>query len=163
MTDRLGRPGDPIWVETRRTCWVDSPGGHLAELRRATEGILFTNCYHVTYASDRAPDPNATRTWLICHPRRSVWRTLVNAAQSLLILLRERPEIVVSTGADVAAASLILGKLLGARILFIETGGTLTPSLTGRLVYPFADLFMVQWPEKLAAFPRAALSRGPLL
>jgi beta-1,4-N-acetylglucosaminyltransferase len=153
----------PLRVECRRTCWVYSPGGHLAELRRATEGIVFTDCYHVTYPSEREPDPVARRTWLIRHPRRSVWRTLVNAVQSLAILLRERPELILSTGADVAVPTLILGRLLGARVLFIETGGTLAPSLTGRLVYPFAHFFLVQWPEKLAAFPKAVLSRGLLL
>ncbi len=57
----------------------------------------------------------------------------------------------------------VLGKLLGARVVYIESGATLAPSLTGRLAYPFADLFIVPWPEKLAAFPRAQLASGPLL
>ena len=83
--------------------------------------------------------------------------------QSLLIVLRERPRLVLSTGADVAVPICILARLLGARLVFIETAGELRPSLSGRLVYPFADLFIVQWPEKLAAFPRAVLARGLLL
>ena len=41
--------------------------------------------------------------------------------------------------------------------------GELEPTLSGRLLYPFADLFIVQWPEQLAAFPRAVLASGPLL
>jgi hypothetical protein len=52
---------------------------------------------------------------------------------------------------------------MGAEVIFIETGGTLAPSLSGRLAYPFADLFIVPWPEKLHAFPRAVLGSGPLL
>ena len=69
----------------------------------------------------------------------------------------------ISTGADVAVPICILARLLGARLVFIETAGELAPTLAGRLVYPFADLFIVQWPEKLAAFPRAVLASGPLL
>ena len=72
----------------------------------------------------------------VLHPRRTVWRTLVNAAQALLILLRHRPRLIISTGADVAVPILVLGKLVGARIVFIETGGSLEPTLAGRLVYP---------------------------
>ena len=56
-----------------------------------------------------------------------------------------------------------LVSLLGATTVFVETGGTIEPSLAGRLCYPFSDLFVVQWPEKLKAFPHAILSRGVLL
>jgi UDP-N-acetylglucosamine:LPS N-acetylglucosamine transferase len=150
-------------VERRRTCWAYSPGGHLAELSRATEGIAFPDCFHLTYDCGRTEAQAGTRHYHVCHPRRSLWRTLVNAAQTLLIMLRERPGVVISTGADVAVPALLFGKALGAEVIFIETGGTLAPSLSGRIVYPFADLFIIQWPEKRAAFPRAALTSGPLL
>jgi hypothetical protein len=150
-------------IEPRRTCWVYSPGGHLTELARATRGIHFADLYHVTFASGRDPPGPGARVHHVCHPRRRAGRTLLNALQSLVILLRERPALIVSTGADVAVATLILGRLLGAQVVFIETGGTLEPSLTGRLVYPFCHLFVVPWPEKLTAFPRAVLASGPLL
>lgn len=156
-------PEDPPWVETRRTCLAYSPGGHLSELLRATAGITFADCFHVTFRSGRAPDPAGGRVYYVCHPRRSAWRTVVNAVQALAILLRERPRVVVSTGADVAVPVVVLGKLLGARTVFVETGGTVEPSLAGRLCYPFSDLFVVQWPEKLRSFPRAVLAEGLLL
>ena len=158
----------PTWTETRRTCLAYSPGGHLSELLRAIAGIAFADCFHVTYRSGRlAPEQaagaGAPRIYHLCHPRRSPWRTLANAAQAVLILLRERPRLVISTGADVAVPVVVLGKLLGATTVFVETGGTVEPSLAGRLCYPFSDLFLVQWPEKLRAFPRAVLADGLLL
>lgn len=152
-----------LWVETRRTCWVYSPGGHLAELERATAGIRFTDRFDVTFRGGRPPASPPRRTYHVCHPRRSPWRLLVNVAQAFCIVLRERPRIVVSTGADVAVAVCVLARLLGARLVFIETGGEPRPTLSGRLLYPLADLFIVQWPEKQQAFPRARLSRGLLL
>ena len=151
-----------MMVEARRTCWIYSPGGHLAELERATAGIRFTDLYHVTFASGRPAMPGE-RVHLVCHPRRRPGRTLLNLFQSLWVLLKERPALILSTGADVAVPTLILGRLLGAEVVFVEAGGTLEPSLTGRLVYPFCHLFVVPWPEKLAAFPRAVLASGPLL
>jgi hypothetical protein len=153
----------PDWTETRRTCWAYSPGGHLAELERATEGIRFADRFDVTFTGGRPPREPPARTYHVCHPRRSAVRTLANVAQSLCVVLRERPRLVLSTGADVAVPICLLARLLGARLVFIETAGELAPTLAGRLVYPFAHLFIVQWPEKLQAFPRATLARGPLL
>ncbi len=150
-------------IETRRTCWAYSPGGHLAELERATAGIQFVDRFDVTFAGGRPPCVAPRRTYLVCHPRRSLGRTLLNVAQSLAVVLRERPHLVLSTGADVAVATCLVARLLGARLVFVETAGELAPTLAGRLVYPFAHLFIVQWPEKLAAFPKAILARRPLL
>lgn len=152
------------WVERRRVCLAYSPGGHYAELRRALDGIELVDCCHVTFDDGRARRlPEGHRLWRLVHPRRSVWRTLLNALQALVVILWERPRLVVSTGADVAVAPVILARLVGARTVFIETGGTLEPSLAGRLVYPFTNLFIVPWPEKLQAFPEAVLARGLLL
>lgn len=153
----------PLRTERRRTCWAYSPGGHLAELERATAGITFTDRFDVTFAGGRPPRVAPRRTYLVCHPRRSPWRTLRNLARALAIVLRERPRLVISTGADVAVPICIAARLLGARLIFIETAGELAPTLAGRLVYPFAHLFVVQWPDKLQAFPRAVLASGPLL
>ncbi len=152
-----------LWTETRRTCWAYSPGGHLAELERATAGIRFIDRFDVTFAGGRPPREPPRRLYLVCHPRRSVVRTLRNLARSILIVLRERPRLVISTGADVAVPTCLVARLLGARLVFIETAGELAPTLAGRLVYPFAHLFIVQWPEKRRVFPRAVLASGPLL
>lgn len=150
------------WHETRRTCLAYSPGGHLAELERALEGITFADAFHVTF-DDGRPAPPGQRRYAIRHPRRRPWHTVVNAWQSLAILRHERPGLVISTGADVAVPILLLAKLMGAQVIFIETAGSDRPTLAGRLVYPFADLFIVQWPDRLRPFPKAVLAEGLLL
>lgn len=152
------------FVETRRTCLAYSAGGHFAELMRAVDGIRFADCFHVTFRSERFSTNDGVRRYFLCHPRRRILRTLWNALQAMGVLIRERPAIIISTGADVAVPVLILGKLLfRARVIFIESAGDITPTLSGRLVYPFSDLFIVQWPDKLHRFPRAVLSDGLLL
>lgn len=152
----------PLLTERRRVGLAYSPGGHRAELDRALEGIALTDAFHLTFESGRERRANE-RTHFVRHPQRSWWRTLVTTAQSLMVLLRERPAVMISTGADVAVPAMILGKLLGAKTIFIETAGSLEPTLAGRMVYPFTDLFIVQWPEKLERFPKAVLAEGLLL
>ena len=159
---RAAAATEPLWHETRRICLAFSPGGHWAELERATAGISFADVFHVTFADGR-PEPMGIRRYHVCHPRRSVWRTALNAWQSFLILWRERPDVVISTGADVAVPILIMAKLFRIRIIFVETAGSAEPTLAGRLVYPFADLFIVQWPDRLERYPKAVLARGLLL
>lgn len=154
---------ESLWIESRRTCWAYSPGGHLAELERATEGIAFPDRFDVTFAGGRPPRAAPRRTYHVCHPRRSPWRTLVNLVQAVRVVARERPELVISTGADVAVPVCLVARLFGARLIYIETAGEIEPTLSGRLLYPFADLFVVQWPEKLKAFPKAVLCHGLLL
>ena len=155
-------PPAPLWQEPRRVCLAFSPGGHWAELERATAGITFADVFHVTF-DDGRPAPSGTRRYLVCHPRRSIRRSLRNARQSFWILRRERPAFVISTGADVAVPILLLAKLFKARVVFIETAGSAEPTLAGKLVYPFADLFIVQWPDRLKRFPKAVLAEGLLL
>lgn len=153
---------EPVWRERRRTCLAYSPGGHWAELERATAGVLFEDVFHVTFDDGRPPAGGARR-YHLRHPRRSIRRTLVNAWQALGVLRRERPALVISTGADVAVPLLLLAKLMGSTVIFIETAGSDEPTLAGRLVYPVADLFIVQWPDRLDRFPKAVLAEGLLL
>lgn len=131
-------------------------------MQRALQGIEFRDCCHLTFATDRPLDVQG-RIRLVAHPRRQVTRTLLNALQSFNILLQERPRLVISTGADVAVPVFILARLMGAQTIFIETGGSLEPTLAGRLCYRFANLFIVQWPERLHVFPKAQLAEGLLL
>jgi UDP-N-acetylglucosamine:LPS N-acetylglucosamine transferase len=102
-----------------------------------------------------------TRPHFLKNPVRAAFMPL----RCLAILLRERPETIVSTGAEVAIPFFYLGKLLfRSDLIFVETVSRIRhPSITGRVVYPVADLFLVQWPELCAAYGRRARYVGGLL
>ena len=58
-----------------------------------------------------------------------------------------RPDVILSTGAALAVPFFIVGRVLGIRTVYVESFTRVNrPSLTGRLVYPFANVFFVQWP-----------------
>jgi UDP-N-acetylglucosamine:LPS N-acetylglucosamine transferase len=68
----------------------------------------------------------------------------------------EKPDVIITTGAGVVVFFCIFAKLLGAKLIFIESMAKVDkPTLTARLLYPFADLFIVQWPGLLKFFPKA--------
>ena len=152
------------YIEKRRTCLAYSAGGHYTELIKALEGISFEDAYHITFYTPRFDEDTETERIFLVHPRKKVIRSLLNAIQSIWYILIKRPKLIISTGADVAAATIIFGKiLLGCKVIFVESGGNPTPTLTGRMVYRFTDLFIVQWKEQLKYYPKAILSKGLLL
>lgn len=76
--------------------------------------------------------------------------------QTFLIFLRERPRVVLSTGAGVAIPGMVLARLFGAVTIYIESFARIKrPSRAGRICYYLADQFYVQHEELLAWFPKA--------
>lgn len=82
--------------------------------------------------------------------------------RALWVLLKERPHVLISTGAEIAIPFSWVAKLLGARVVYIETWSRVhTRSGTGPLVYPVTDLFLVQWPDVLCFYgPKARYEGG---
>jgi beta-1,4-N-acetylglucosaminyltransferase len=81
------------------------------------------------------------------------------------ILVKERPQILFSTGSEIAYGPFILGKLfLRTKNIFLETVTRPdTPSETAKHVYPFTDLFLVQSERLLPAFGKKAVYAGAVL
>lgn len=78
------------------------------------------------------------------------------ALQSLRILARVRPSAILSTGPAIAVPVSVVAKLFGVRIIYVETGSRIQSlSLTGRIMYRWADLFFVQWPQLQKRLPKA--------
>jgi len=83
-------------------------------------------------------------------------KTVINLFQSIKVFLREKPDVVISTGADATVATCMIAKFFGKKIIFIESFCRIkSPSLSARIIYPFADLFLVQWKQNLKFFPKA--------
>lgn len=146
-----------------KICIACSAGGHLKQAMMVARSMNHQK-YLVTYPAPHLQTTRAEiKTYLVTHSKRNPLLVLKNALESMKILLKEKPDVILSTGADVAVPTCILGKLMGARLIYIESGAQVyTPSLSGRIVYPFADLFIVQWKPARVNFPKAKLG-GPLI
>ena len=87
---------------------------------------------------------------------RSLKALAINSLLAWKTIRRERPDLIVSTGAAVAVPFFYIGKLFGAKTVYIEVFDRIDkPTLTGRLVYPITDKFIVQWEEMKQVYPKA--------
>jgi len=139
---------------------VGSSGGHLAQLHRLREWWERHDRLWVTFGT-----PDAVS---LLRGERVVWahhpttRNLPNALRNLLLawrtLRRDRPDVVISTGAGVAVPFFVAARALGIRTVFVEVYDRIdSRTLTGRLCRPLADLFCVQWEEQLRLYPGSEL------
>lgn len=142
---------------------IGAGGGHLTESLLATEGLDIDRVFVTFRMPHTAETLKGEKVYYLIDPHTSKWKYLVNALQSLYIVLRVRPRAVINTGGGISIACSLLSKLLGARLIFIETGARVTnPSRTGKFLYKYSDLFIVQWKPLLEHYPEATYG-GPLL
>lgn len=154
----------PASERPRRAMLVCSPGGHLLQLLRlepAWEGM--ETIWITLPAADTDYLLREERVVLGRGPTNRSLRALIsNLGLAWRVVRRERPDVILSTGAALAVPFFVFGKLFGARLVFVESlTRTTSLSLSGRLVRPLSDAFFVQWPD-LARAKRARFA-GRLL
>jgi UDP-N-acetylglucosamine:LPS N-acetylglucosamine transferase len=144
---------------------VGSSGGHLAQLLALRPWWADRRCHWVTF---RTPDAesqlaDASVTWAHYPTTRNVKNAVRNFRLAIRDMRRERPDLVISTGAAVAFPYFLVARMMGIRTAYIEVYDRLdSRTLTGRLCKPLTDLFCVQWDEQEKLYP-GAVSIGNLL
>ena len=120
---------------------------------------------HFYVLNDKAilPEDMKDKTYFISHSERD-WRFFVNLWEASRILWKERPQVILSTGAGPVVPFALVGRFLfGCRVVFVETITCVNkPSLTGRIMYRLAHDFFYQWQSLRQYFPRGRFG-GPLL
>jgi UDP-N-acetylglucosamine:LPS N-acetylglucosamine transferase len=129
---------------------ASSAGGHLSQLLKLSrswsgfETVLITTNDWAIPVSERHCAAYVVGE---CN-RGNLLKVILVFWRSLRIVLRERPDIVISTGAAAGAIASAISKLFGAKIVWVDSiANVKRVSLSGRLVRRFADLFLVQWPH----------------
>lgn len=142
-------------------CIVSSCGGHFTEALSLKPVYDRFDHFYVLNDYVQLPKGLYGKTYFIHHSERD-WLFFVNLWEAWHILRNKRPAVILSTGAGPAVPFAIVGKLLGIKILFVETIARVSsPSLAGRIMYRLADRFFYQWKELEPFFPRGTYG-GPL-
>jgi beta-1,4-N-acetylglucosaminyltransferase len=140
-----------------KICLAASAGGHLTELLRLIESWKQYETFFVTTVPVVRDNLQTTGNIYVVgecnrqHPIR-VLRIFLKCAR---ITFKERPHIVISTGAAAGCMMCFLAKITGARIVWIDSITNVQRiSLSGRMVRYIADLFLVQWPELVKKYKK---------
>jgi UDP-N-acetylglucosamine:LPS N-acetylglucosamine transferase len=139
-----------------KLCLAASAGGHLSQMLAVADAYQGCQAFCVTsleVGADKLRRFGPTHVVGECN-RNQPLRTLGVTWKCLSLILRERPDVVFSTGAAPGLLLCIFGRMLGARVVWMDSiANSLKLSLSGRLVRPFAHLVLSQWPEVAARYP----------
>lgn len=141
-----------------KVCLVGSSGGHLTHLYMLKPFWSQKERFWVTFDKEDARSILQGEEVYSCYypTNRNIKNLIRNTAVAWKILSRKKPNLIISTGAAVAVPFFYLGKLFGAKLIYIEVFDRIDkPTLTGKLVYPVTDQFIVQWDEMKKVYPKA--------
>ncbi|MFD1441072.1 PssD/Cps14F family polysaccharide biosynthesis glycosyltransferase [Lacticaseibacillus hegangensis] len=142
---------------------VGSSGGHLRHLLMTKPVWKNDQRVWVTFHKEDAISALKGETLYFGYypTNRNVLNTIRNTWVAFRIILKERPDLIVSSGAAMAVPFFYVGKLFGAKLIYIEVFDRMDkPTLTGRLVYSITDEFIVQWPQMKKVYPKAKCFGG---
>jgi UDP-N-acetylglucosamine:LPS N-acetylglucosamine transferase len=128
---------------------VASSGGHWVQLRRLTPAFKGHDVAYMT-TDPRHRDEVPGGRFYSAHDanKDEKLRLAQSAVKILLVLLRERPDVIVSTGAAPGYLALRLGKFVGARTVWVDSMANAEElSLSGKMASSRADLCLTQWPH----------------
>lgn len=151
-------------LNVKRVTLISSTGGHWTQLNNIYKEFQKIDAIEsrvkiklITEKNDSNKD-NKNVDFLYQQDRKSknlIFILILNTILSLYYVIRYRPHYVISTGAGGTILYLIFAKLMGSKVIFIESYAKInSPTITGKIVYKFADIFYVQWPEMLKFYPK---------
>jgi UDP-N-acetylglucosamine:LPS N-acetylglucosamine transferase len=144
---------------------VGSSGGHLAQLLALRSWWEDRERSWVTFPTPDAESQLSGErvTWAYYPTTRNIPNLIRNMGLAFRLLRKDKPSVILSTGAGVAVPFFVLGWLRGIPTVYLEVYDRIdSPTLTGRLCRPLTRLFLVQWEEQRKFYPGSVVV-GPLL
>lgn len=145
-------------VRDLKVCLVGSSGGHLTHLYMLKPFWNHKKRFWVTFDKEDARSLLKGEKVYPCYypTNRNVKNLIRNSIIALKILWKEKPDLIISSGAAVAVPFFYFGKLFGVKSIYIEVFDRIDkPTMTGKLVYPVSDIFIVQWEEQKRIYKKA--------
>lgn len=133
-------------MKKKKLLAVASQGGHLIQLMRLKP--IFDR-YDASYVSNQCRSGmEKDFTPIIDANRNSKLKLVALLLQIFWIVLRKRPDVVISSGAAPGYFAMLFGKLLGAKTIWLDSIANAEElSMSGQCAGQFADLWLTQWPE----------------
>lgn len=142
-----------------------SSGGHFEQLMMLKPLMEKHDSILVTEKTDYSMGKTDVKTYYLKQINRKellfLPKFIGNTFRSLRIIIKERPKVMITTGVLAIIPMALLIKLFGGKLIYIESFAKVTSkTLSGKLLYQFADRFYVQWEEMLKLYPNAIFKGG---
>ncbi len=151
--------------EKIKLCFAASSGGHYEQILMLRPLMSKYDSFIITEKTLYKCNEKGIRTYYLHQVNRKEKNfgaiMIRNAFHSLFLFLKERPDIVITTGVLAVIPMCLIAKLFHRKLIFIESFAKVTsPTETGRLLYKYADQFYVQWPQMKEIYPDAIYLGG---
>ena len=146
---------------SRKICFISSTGGHLTQLKKVYDSFPNSEKAIITEKNETTLflKEESLVSYLVQQDRKNLLFPIVffiNILLSLFYIIKYRPKFIITTGSGAVIPFCIFGKLFGSNLIFIESFAKVsTPTITGRILYKFANKFYVQWEELLEKYDKA--------
>jgi UDP-N-acetylglucosamine:LPS N-acetylglucosamine transferase len=149
-----------------KLCLACSAGGHLTEMKQIAKCYSKYSHFFLTFKRIDTEDlVDKEKVYFIQDPANNPIKLFKNLIQTIGVMRKEKPDVIITTGAGVAIPACYLGKLFfGSKVIYLESFARIRePSLTGKILYPVSDVFLVQWSELLEYYGEKAEFWGAII
>lgn len=149
----------------KKVCFAASSGGHLEQIMMLRPLMEKYDGFILTEKTEYEIGKSQENTYCLMQVNRKeklFWaKLLVNAILSFTIYLREKPDVVITTGVLAVVPLCLIAKVFKKKLIYIESFAKISsPTKTGQMLYKLADQFYVQWESMLEFYPNAIYLGG---
>ena len=149
----------------KKICFAASSGGHFEQILMLKPLMEKYDSFILTEKTPYSAAVGNEKMYFVHQVNRKeilfMLKMAANVFKSLYIFLKEKPDIVITTGVMAMIPICILVKMSGKKIIYIESFAKVTsPTKTGQFLYKYADQFYVQWEPMLKYYPNAIYLGG---
>lgn len=142
-----------------------SSGGHFEQLMMLKPLMEKYESILLTEKTDYSAGDSGIKTYYVGQINRKellfIPKLIANGFKALSIIIKEKPDIMITTGVLAVVPMALLMKLFDRKLVYIESFAKVTSkTLSGKLLYKYADRFYVQWEEMLKLYPNAIYKGG---
>ena len=154
-------------MKKKKVLFVSSIGGHLTQLLELKPLFEDYNYLLVTEKSDvtlNLKDKYNVVFFKYCNKKnffKYFFINILNAFHSVFLFFKFRPDVIVTTGANTCVPLCYMGFIFRKKVIYIESFAKQEgKTLSGKLVYPIATHFIVQWESMKKYYPKAIYIGG---
>lgn len=151
--------------KNKKICFAASSGGHFEQLMMLKPLMDKYDSFILTEKTKYTLSDEKHNIMYMRQVNRREWNwifaIICNAIKSLFIFFREKPDVIVCTGALAMLPMCLICKIFRRKLIFIESFAKVTSATqTGKFLYKYADEFYVQWEQMLKVYPKAKYMGG---